>query len=155
MVNEATGCREWQRAKRGGYGRLWDGERVVDTHRLSHEVFIGLIPAGLDVLHDCDNPCCIEPGHLKAGTPKQNTADMVAKGRHLAGRAICSAKFKGRASKSRGEKHPKAKLTAVQVLEIKPLLNVRRVNVSALARQYGVSESLLRNIRSGRNWSWL
>ena len=31
VVDEATGCREWGRAKRGGYGRLWDGERVVEV----------------------------------------------------------------------------------------------------------------------------
>lgn len=154
-VDTATGCREWGRAKRGGYGRLWDGERVVDTHRLSYEVFVKPIPPGLDVLHECDNPGCIEPKHLKAGTSEQNSADMVSKGRHLAGRAQAADKIRGLPSPVRGERHGLAKLTEGQARDLKAILNRGHVKVTVLARQHGVSSSLLYGIRDGRNWGWL
>jgi hypothetical protein len=151
VVDEATGCREWGRAKRGGYGRLWDGERVVDTHRLSYEVFVGPIPAGLDVLHRCDNPGCIEPEHLCPGTPADNRADRDAKGRHRNG----ADKIRGLPSKSRGEKHGLAKLTEGEAREIKARLRAGPMKAPLMAREYGVSESLIRGIRDGRNWGWL
>jgi len=41
----------------------------------------GPISDGLWVLHRCDNPPCCRPDHLFLGTPADNTADMIAKGR--------------------------------------------------------------------------
>jgi hypothetical protein len=37
---------------------------------------------GMDILHKCDNPPCINIDHLFEGTPKDNIHDMIAKGRH-------------------------------------------------------------------------
>jgi hypothetical protein len=42
----------------------------------------GAIPAGLDVMHKCDNPPCCNPSHLELGTRKQNLQDSAARGRH-------------------------------------------------------------------------
>ncbi len=137
------------------YGRLWDGERLQYMHRLSFEVWVGPIPAGMDVLHRCDRPRCIEPRHLWAGTHQENLADMVSKGRHLAGAARRGLKTRGRPSKSRGSKHGLAKLTEDQVRALKPKLLSGRVKIAPLARSLGVSASLLRGIRDGKNWSWL
>lgn len=73
-----------------GYGKVkWHGVSR-DAHRVAYEIAVGLIPAGLNVCHRCDNPPCCNPAHLFLGTQHENVLDMVAKGRlrgrhHLAG----------------------------------------------------------------------
>jgi hypothetical protein len=76
-------CWLWTRAKHEfGYGVVYiDGVRWK-AHRFAYTDRVGPIPAGLDILHACDNPPCCNPAHLKPGTNADNFADMVAKGRH-------------------------------------------------------------------------
>lgn len=77
-------CWEWQAAKNSkGYGRLTSGRGI---HLKAHRVAFALAHGGeiTDrslVLHRCDNPSCCNPAHLFLGTPKENTQDMLAKGR--------------------------------------------------------------------------
>jgi len=82
IINETTDCWEWQGGTQNvGYGLIRDGKRMRSTHRVSYEEHKGPIPKGLCVMHSCDNPICVNPLHLSLGTHKQNTHDMMAKGR--------------------------------------------------------------------------
>lgn len=84
-----TGCWLWLRcvAKKFGYGRINTGDRQVYTHRVSYEVFRGSITEGLFVLHSCDTPSCINPGHLRLGTKQENTDDAKRRKRGLGKRS--------------------------------------------------------------------
>lgn len=76
-----TGCR----IGRAGYGQIVreNGERVY-AHRFAWELEHGQIPAGLTILHGCDNPRCVRVSHLSLGTQGENIADCLMKGRRNA-----------------------------------------------------------------------
>lgn len=70
-----------------GYGRISTGvttraPRTQLVHRAVYAFAHGPIPDGMVIMHSCDNPRCINLSHLSLGTQKDNTDDMIAKGRH-------------------------------------------------------------------------
>lgn len=93
-------------------------------------------------MHLCDNPPCVNPAHLRSGTPSDNRQDCVGKGRD------------NRTLRVRGERSPHAKLTEDDVREIR-----RRVANGeakrALAREFGVSDTLIRYVATRRAWRYL
>lgn len=69
-----------------GYGVFKvSGVGFRGAHRVAWELANGPAPAGLCVLHHCDNPRCVRVDHLFLGTKADNSADMVAKGRQSHG----------------------------------------------------------------------
>ena len=66
-----------------GYGSVYlrSERRGCQTHRVAWAFARGPIPAGMHVLHRCDNRRCVNPDHLYLGTPKDNGRDKAARGR--------------------------------------------------------------------------
>ena len=82
VVKIDDGCWLWTAALLlDGYGQIWLGQTMERAHRLSWIIHFGPIPEGLCVLHTCDNPPCVRPGHLFLGTQLDNVRDAIRKGR--------------------------------------------------------------------------
>ena len=103
-VHRGDGCWEWhgcrlsQEPKRN-YGIAWNGYDIR-AHRYSWELTNGPVPAGMHVLHRCDNPPCVRPDHLFLGTQGDNLRDAVEKGRLDLAAAARSHNEKNRARQS-------------------------------------------------------
>lgn len=135
-----NGCLEWTGAlTAGGYGRTRYGGKQMGAHRAVWVFNNGTIPEGL-----CDNPRCVNPDHLFLGTHRDNTQDMVTKGR---------AYYGGRKTPVVGKNNPRHILTESQVLEIRKI--GYEMTQQQLAEKFGVSRSCVRDIRLGINWSHL
>ena len=131
-------CWENPGHKSGKYGWFQPGGKgspSVLAHRYAYEITKGPIPDGLIVMHSCDNRRCVNPAHLSAGTHKQNTADMIAKGRHARVAPL-------------GSDNGKAVLTEVDVRMIRASSETNK----AIADRLGVSISTVRGVRIGRTW---
>lgn len=147
-----SGCWEWNKFRnRDGYGQFFvSAWREKLAHRVSYITFVGPIPDGLRVLHRCDNPSCIRPSHLFLGDQKANMADAVSKGRQARGARLLAA----RSHVLRGEEVGNHKLTEAQVEHIRAVIasNPPRGTQSDMARQYGVSTTLISRIKKSRAW---
>jgi hypothetical protein len=77
-------CWEWTGGSfPSGYGMFGPThDHKINAHRWLYEYTHG--PLGsLCALHRCDNRRCVRPSHIWAGTKKENTHDMMTKGRHV------------------------------------------------------------------------
>lgn len=81
-ITDAERCWGWTGAKQSnGYGNLRRNKKWLLAHRYSFSLKHGEINNRLMVLHKCDNRLCVNPNHLFLGTAKDNTVDMMNKGR--------------------------------------------------------------------------
>lgn len=131
----ASNCWVWHKSiEQSGYGRIKINGRTIKAHRLSWNIHFGEIPPGLFVCHKCDNPPCVNPEHLFLGTAKDNTQDMIEKGR----KAIIN-----------GEQVGTSKLTTTEVLNI----FIDKRAYQEISEDYKVSRGLIGNIKRKEIWS--
>src|SRR5258708_10909280 len=81
-------CWEWRGARRSkaGYGGFQVGNRLVSSHRHAYELCVGEITSDKPfVCHRCNNPPCVNPKHLYAGSQKDNLQQMACEGRSASG----------------------------------------------------------------------
>jgi hypothetical protein len=132
-----SGCWLWSGGQyASGYGCLNVKGFSKVASRAFYELHKGPIPAGLEICHKCDTPCCVNPDHLWAGTKLQNQQDSKAKGR----RPVIF-----------GEDNPCVKLTERQVCEI--YVDTRPFR--EIAKLYGIDQSTAYLIQKGKKWGWL
>lgn len=109
-VDMGPNCWNWTASTAGrGYGQFWvkSRKRLCYAHRFSWELHnLKWVPEGMLIRHDCDNPLCVNPSHLRLGTAKDNYRDMVSRGRR-------------RLRPCKGECHGRARLTRKDVEEIR------------------------------------
>lgn len=144
----------WSRVKITSRDKCWEwtGSRFKPTsnmleygksrgtvaHRIAWQLANGPIPAGMMVLHECDNPPCCNPSHLFLGTASDNMRDCARKGR---------AGGKPRY----GEDNPVSILTERQVIEIlsmKPPYEPLPVT----GQRYGVHGGTIWAVRHRKIW---
>src|SRR5690349_1291171 len=72
-------CWPWLKGRDAdGYGHFKADHRYLRAHKIAFFLSTGSWP--LLVLHDCDNPPCCNPSHLKSGTQLENMHDKIRKG---------------------------------------------------------------------------
>jgi hypothetical protein len=137
-AREMSSCVIWEGGKTGsGYGAVKIKGRTRGAHIVSYEEHKGSVPKGLFVMHSCDNPACVNHKHLFLGTPKDNTHDMMRKGRMVT---------------FRGEQLPQHKLTEVQVQQLRSSHKRGDVSQKVLADAYGISQSAVSLIVNNKRW---
>lgn len=145
-VRRTEYCWEWMGLKnRNGYGRTWTSGKAskeIPAHRVSWIVHFGDLSDDLFVCHHCDNPGCVNPEHLFLGTPADNMADKVKKGRQ--------ARI-GPKHPAKGEQNAMAKLNNE---DVRYALNLRNSGMSQekIGRTIGVSQTTIHRIFSGQSW---
>lgn len=90
-------------------------------------------PRTLRVCHTCDNPTCVNPGHLFLGTDADNAADSAMKGRKL-----------------RGEQHPRAILDEPAVVRLRIL--AKHHSIGEVAKITGYHHATVYGAVTRRSW---
>ena len=130
------GCWVWMGASYlNGYGVIRINSKSMSAHRIAWKLRNGEIPDGLCVLHRCDNNFCVNHNHLFLGTPKENTEDMIKKGRHKYIPPL-------------GEKQGLSKLKEKDII---PIRKDKRKN-SLIAKDYGVSAHAIYSVKENKTW---
>ena len=146
-VGDLMACWPWTGPRhRQGYGRISVGSNYAGTrhhelaHRLGWEEFVGPIPDGVFVLHNCDNPPCMNPSHWRLGTYADNRHDAIIRKRARWAR----------------DQQTMVKLSVEDVLAIRAAYVAGTATVSELAQRYGVAQITITDIVVRRkNWAWL
>jgi len=128
-----------------GYPQICVNGKRMYLHRFIYEQSFGKIPKGLEVMHKCDNPTCINIEHLTLGTHQDNMDDKVIKNRQAKGDSLTKNRNH---FKPKGIKNPACKLKEDDVLNI-------RIDTSSqieIAKKYNISQSQVSAIKTNKSW---
>ena len=120
------------------------------AHRFIYQALYGLLPQGICVCHHCDNPPCVRPSHLFAGTRHANNTDRAQKGRSGANIGLAMKRYPER--RVHGERQHSAKLTAAQVQQIRTWYQEGIMSQRALARHFGLGKSAIVKVIRKQTW---
>lgn len=126
-----TGAADWD-----GYGVIINNGKNIRASRLSLELAGRPLKPENFACHNCpngDNPRCVNPNHLFEGTHRENTDDMIKKGRSLT-----------------GEKSPHCKYPDVIVKEMVDLFKQGGISKAEIARQYGCTDVYVSYLINGK-----
>jgi hypothetical protein len=134
-VEGVSECWNWKASTtRGGYGQFWLGGTQVKAHRVAWELTNGPIPEGMYCLHQCDNPRCCNPNHIRLGSLAENMQECVERDRI-----------------AKGERQASAKLTAKKVKEIRKKY-ARGISTIKLSAEYGVGATAIYEAVRRETW---
>lgn len=145
VIKVDNGCWFWSGAKeKRGYGRfaITKGKFVL-PHRYSYQFHYGHIPVGKFICHKCDEPSCVNPKHLFAGTQLDNMADARMKGRTATGDR--------NGSNTHPEKIRWGRDNSNGILSDENVINIRKaklkgIQARVLAKRYKVSRQYIYDI---------
>lgn len=122
--------------RRNGYGYFKVKGKKVAAHRYAWEQAEGSpISPGVEVLHVCDNPSCVNLNHLYLGNDATNVNDRQERQRQARGTDVHTAK-----------------LTDAVVIEIRRRYRPGEISQSKLASEYGIHNSTVSDIVHRRIW---
>lgn len=129
-------CHLWTGATNDkGYGYFrWEG-RMRSAHVVALLIAGVVMPPGECGLHHCDNPPCVNLGHLFIGTHAANAADRNAKGRQV-----------------HGDRCHMAKLSAADVHTIRERA-AAGATLAELADEYPVHRETIRAVVKRKTWA--
>ena len=137
-VRPDGGCWMWAgRLNHRGYGQFYMDGKMHQAHRASYLLFVGDIAPGLYVCHTCDNPGCVNPAHLWAGTAYDNAMDMRAK---------------GRAASTAGDLQGNAKLKESDIPKIRAMRATGDYTMTEIGAVFGVSKHCIYDVISRTGW---
>lgn len=132
-------CWLWTGARQAsGHGQIKLFGRkgqAYNVHRVAYVMAKGDLTPDQVVRHTCDAPACCNPAHLIPGTPADNVADRVARGRSASGTT-----------------NGRAKLNWEIVETIREQLR-HGVSAAQLAKTYGVDHKTIRLLRDNVTWT--